>query len=338
VLAGTAACGSAEPAEKPAGARDPVYLDAPGGELPATMRELGLYTEPGRFEGVHPSAVAFRPSLELWSNGSTKRRYMVLPSGQTVNNAERGQWDFASGTLFFKTFFYPGSTGELMPVETRVLRRTEQGYDYAVYAWDTEAADAERLALDRTVPVPVQVDGEAFEHVVPAKLDCRKCHESQAVSVIGFDELRLNVPLEPGLPTQLEALAARGLLRAPLPDEPETIQHPDELTASVLGYLHGNCAHCHNGGSGPSSAFDMRHQVALENLVNRETEGDALSGIRVVPGKPEQSALYLAFTRDESIPNIQPMPPVGVQRVDRAALDMLARFITSLPESGSPSP
>jgi hypothetical protein len=337
------ACGTAGETDGPGHVvREPVYLDAPGIELPATMHELGLFPKPGDFEQVHESALEFHPVLELWSNGSSKQRHLVLPPGQAVNNTERGHWDYPPGTLFFKTFFFAregtSKRGALVPVETRVLQRTGRGYEYAVYAWDTDGTEAELLELDRPVPVSVEVDGESFEHMIPAKLDCRKCHESQPVDVIGFDELRLNAPREPGLPTQLEELAALGVFSDPIPKEPDAIEHPDALTAAVLGYLHGNCAHCHNGGTGASSAFDMRHPVALENLINRDTEGEALAGIRVVPGHPEQSALYLAFTRDEAIPDIQPMPPIGVQRVDTKALQMLEEFIKALPEQDEGSP
>lgn len=319
------ACGSAEAGPDPNEVLvPPSYLDDPSGELPATVRELGLYPEAGRFDTAHPRAVEFVPACELWSNGSTKQRFLVLPPGTTVDNSNRAAWDFPEGALFLKTFFFGA------PVETRVLRRTEQGFEYAVYLWNEDGTDAELTSIDRPIPKAVEVDGESFEHVVPSRLDCRKCHESQEPTVIGFDELRLNAPREAGAPTQLEDLASRGVFGAPIPADPDAIRTGGELTDKALCYLHGNCAHCHNGGSGASSAFDMRHPVALENLINRETEGEALSGIRVVPGEPEQSTLYRALTREVS-DGIQPMPPVGVQRVDTEGIALIYEFIENLP-------
>ena len=57
-----------------------------------------------------------------------------------------------------------------------------------------------------------------------------------------------------------------------------------------------------------------------------------LDGRLQVSGQPEQSALWLAFSRAD-IDGIQPMPPVGVDRVDQAALALFESWIASLPPS-----
>jgi hypothetical protein len=185
-------------------------------------------------------------------------------------------------------------------------------------------------------PVAVEVEsgGESIEHTVPARLDCRKCHESQPVTIIGFDELRLNSKLSASdSETQLEALADSGLL-SDAPSDPAIIEHEDPITEAVLGYLHGNCAHCHNGWDGPSSAFDMRYPVALENLIDQETTSELISGIRVVAGDPEESALVKAFSR-EGVDDAQPMPPLGVDLRDDAALALFEAWIADLEPLGA---
>jgi hypothetical protein len=318
--------GGAEPEPKPV----PTWLDQPTAELPPSMSELGLYRSLPALDVAHPAAVAFRPRYELWSNGADKQRYLVLPPGGAVDTSQPQAWTFPLGSLLFKTFSAPRETGaEPRAVETRVLWLQEQGWQYAVYLWDESGGDATLGDTSVTHPVSVVIDGERFEHVVPAKLDCRKCHESQAAAVIGFDELRLNAPYVDDQPTQLEALHAAGVLST-LPAAPDTIEHADAQARDVLGYLHGNCAHCHNGGDGASSAFDLRHPVAFENLIGRDTEGEALAGIRVVPGQPEQSVLWQALSRAQ-FDDIQPMPPVGVQRADLSALSLIHQWIETLP-------
>ncbi|HEY6725821.1 MAG TPA: hypothetical protein VI197_17420 [Polyangiaceae bacterium] len=307
------------------------WLDQPS-EMPPTLEETGLYADLEDLNSFDSRAVPFRPEHALWTNGSIKQRFVVVPEGAQIDTSDRQAWQYPENTLFFKTFSYvdEDAADGLRPVETRVLKKTATGWEYHAYLWADDRSTAELLDGVYTTPVAVEYEGESFEHVVPARLDCRKCHESQPVGAIGFDELRLNTPFEAGGDTtQLEALAAAGLL-SDLPEDPDSIEHDDERTARVLGYLQGNCVHCHNGWSGPSSAFDMRHDVALENLINVDTNTELLTGVRVVPGSPEESALYKALTRDPDLPNTTAMPPVGVDLVDRAALDLFYEWIENL--------
>lgn len=326
----------------------------------------------GDRDTVHPKVLAYRPRHELWSNGSQKERFLYLPAGTRVDTKNRDDWQFPVGTMFFKTFSYPvGATSRPVETRVLVKAREadvamadeggdepdpdepdedepdpdepdeddlaedefeDTSWDYAVYLWNSQGTDADLWDPRRSVAVPVEADGQSFDHVVPAKLDCRKCHESQVNPVIGFDELRLNAPpLSGGSGTQLARLGEEGMLTV-RPANPVQISHPDERTTRVLEYLHGNCAHCHNGGDGPSSSFDMRFPVALQNLIGKPTEGEALAGIRVVPGDPDTSALYLAMTREE-FEDIQAMPPVGVQRADPQALALIRAWIEALPAS-----
>lgn len=300
--------------------------------MPPTLEETGLYTDLSDLNSYSSRAVLYRPTYPLWTNGSIKQRFVVVPEGEAIDTSDRKAWQFPENTLFFKTFSYVDEDAKdgLRPIETRVLKRTESGWEYHVYLWADDRSTAELLSGVYTTPVSVEYEGEQFDHVVPARLDCRKCHESQPVGVIGFDELRLNAPLEPGdSDSQLESLADAGLL-SDLPDDPDTISDPDPITEQVLGYLQGNCGHCHNGWTGPSSAFDMRHDVALENLIDVDTTSELLTGVRVVPGSPEDSALYRALTRDPTIPNNTAMPPVGVDLVDSEAVDLVYEWIENL--------
>ncbi|HEU5072774.1 MAG TPA: hypothetical protein VFU02_01345, partial [Polyangiaceae bacterium] len=245
------------------------WLDEPG-ELPPTLEETGLYDDLSDLNSYNRRAVPFRPEHALWTNGSLKQRFVVVPEGAQIDTSDRGAWQFPENTLFFKTFSYADAEAAdgVRPIETRVLKKTATGWEYHAYLWADDRSTAELLDGIHTTPVEVEYEGERFDHIVPARLDCRKCHESQPVGAIGFDELRLNTPFEEGGSiTQLEALVSAGLLTE-LPDDPDAIEHEDETSARVLGYLQGNCAHCHNGWSGPSSAFDLRHDVAFENLIN----------------------------------------------------------------------
>jgi hypothetical protein len=322
-------CTSAAPSDRtpPPEQRELTFLDDPSGPLPETLAELGLYPDPLDLERAHPRALAYEPGYPLWSNGSHKRRYLVLPPGTSAESGEPGAFGFPVGTLFLKTFSYPAPDGGAeRPIETRVLSNGEDGWQYAVYLWD-DAGGASTIDLARSTKVEVELDGERFEHVVPSKLDCRKCHESGLGPVIGFREIQLGADREGT--SELSRLAELGVFGDEASFEPERIEHEDPVALAVLGYLQGNCVHCHNGGA-PPAAFDMRHDVAFENLIGKETQGELLSGTRVVPGDPESSVVYLTLGRRTEIEGILPMPPVGVQRTDTSAVDLFRGWIANL--------
>lgn len=325
-------CGAENAADVEQAPDVPGWLTQPERALPHTLSEVGVYPD-ANLNAPHPEAIAYEPRHPLWSNGSEKHRYFVLPEGTGIDTTLSDDWGFPEGTLFFKTFTYPARAGGdasqgPIPLETRVLWKTDEGFEYGVYLWDEDASDAHLLDASQSPEVSVEIDEEALQHQVPATLDCRKCHESQRSSILGFDELNLNWATD-GTQTQLERFAAGGIL-SPLPGEPAVITHENPTTQRVLEYFEGNCVHCHNGGDFINSAFDLRHPVAVQNLINQETQGEALGGIRIVPGAPEESALFIAVSRDETAEASQAMPPVGVQRVDQAVIDLLRQWIMDL--------
>ena len=192
--------------------------------------------------------------------------------------------------------------------------------------------DAELLSLERAVRVPVVLaDGSELTHMIPSEFDCRTCHESNHTVVIGFDELRLNGPDAEGSGNQLSALADAGVFEEAPPTEPDQVQGEDARTRRVLGYLHGNCAHCHNNSANTMSALSLDHATALGQLINVPTEGSGqAAGVRIVPGSPEQSVLFQAFSNEGRDSELQKMPPIGVQLRDAESIELLRKWITEL--------
>jgi len=306
-------------------------LAQPGAELPENLSELGLYPYAGDFDEVHPRALLYRPAHELWSNGSHKRRHLIVPEGAVVDTSERDHWRFPRGTLLLKTFFYRRADDTEYPVETRALLSDGERFEYAAYVWDEAGTDATRADLKEPIAIAVSNDDGPLVHHVPARIDCRKCHESQPVAALGFDELGLSEPLAGEDRSQLEALFEAGVI-SDLPDAPALLEHPDRRTRAVLGYLEGNCVHCHNGSDGASSSFELRHPVALSNLIDRETEGESVGGIRLVPGDADNSALYRALEGGRLFPDVAAMPPVGVDVRDEGAIELIRDWINDMPE------
>lgn len=301
--------------------------------LPDALAEVGIYPHAPDLSVVADAAIHYVPAWPLWSSGSEKHRYLVLPEGATVDTSDPERWVFPAGTLLFKTFLYgDGENGCARPVETRVIRKAEDGsWDYAVYGWDASGLEASLLDIAEPVPIAVMGEGGAFDHHVPARIECRACHESFVAEVLGFSRIQLSVPRIEGEGDQLEVLAAAGALSAE--NDAEIIDDPDDTTRRVLGMFTGNCVHCHNGSGGPSSSFDLRHDVALANTVNQKTQSSAsASGIRIVPGSPEASILFLAFSGETDDPEVSEMPPMGIDVRDQASIELLRAFILELNE------
>jgi hypothetical protein len=305
-------------------------VDAPLSALPAKLSEVGIYAGANASAPLAP-AVSYEPGYPLWSDGGQKFRSIVLPEGSTIDATDPENYVFPLGTLIFKTFAFatPASPDASVPVETRLLRLTDEGWELGAYGWNDSGSDADLLDLKRGQTREVlSADGAVVQHVIPSRLECRQCHESSQSEVLGINELQL------AKSGSLDDVAAR-LAPAPGP-APLALPTHGPLTTAVLGYFVGNCVHCHNGSNGAASSFDLRPDVALTNVVDEPTASSATAdGIRVVPGEPEHSVLYLGVRGGTEL-EVKDMPPLGVALRDENAVQMLGDWITALGNEQDP--
>ena len=286
-------------------------------DFPESVTDLGLFSRLPDLSLVSPSARFYEPEWQLWTNGAVKTRHIVLPDGVAIDVNPQGQWEFPEGTLIFKTFSYymAGAPDRLQPIETRVLRHSgRDSWDVATYLWNEHQTEATLLDGRNPLSVPiVDYQERAFDHVIPSTGQCQACHASNTRFVIGFNELQLNSTLPDRPQTQLAQLHDAGVFSFPLPTDPEQITARDPLELSVIGYVQGNCVHCHNG----FKVFDLSHPNFLANTVDvLGRRGDIL----IKPGSPEDSYLYNLFAAGD-------MPPLGVQLLDYDMIAMLHRYI-----------
>jgi hypothetical protein len=310
--------------------------------LPVHLRDTGLYAE-GSGTQVDSRNLAFSPQYPLWSDGAVKRRWIYLPPGTAIDAARPDAWQFPRGTRLWKEFSLDG------PVETRFIERlTDGSWRYATYIWNEQGTDA-TLA-------PVDGGTTRGGYAVPAEFDCRACHEGAAVPVLGFSALQISSDRDPLAPhadarsdVDLQALVARGLIRN-LPPALVGVRPRIEATSPIeraaLGYLHGNCGHCHN---------DNATRVPVELTLAQSVTGGAAGVERVLrsmidagarfrphgasealrlitPGRPDMSVL-IARVRSRN-PQTQ-MPPIGTRLIDAEALALLERWITEKPSTPS---
>jgi mono/diheme cytochrome c family protein len=164
--------------------------------------------------------------------------------------------------------------------------------------------------------------------------------------VLGFSTLQLSPDRDPLAPhveiaradqVDLRTLVARGLLKN-LPqsyrDRAPRIDAPTPTARAAIGYLHGNCGHCHNdlGSLAPLELSLSQTQSAQSDATLRSLIGEAsrfrTPGVdhRVVPGRASSSALVV---RMRSRNPLAQMPPIGTTVIDTEALALIERWINN---------
>lgn len=220
---------------------------------PQRLSQTGLFAA-GQTQQTTAGVMTFSPQYPLWSDGTTKRRWLYLPPGRFIDARDADAWVFPAGTKLWKEFAYGAR------VETRYIeRRADGSWLYASYVWKADGSDA-LLAASAGVSLSVP-DAPGGRYDVPSRGDCLACHGGaglgKPVPVLGVSALQLSSerdPLaahasaQPG-DVDLRALVARGQLRhlaARWLQEPPRIAAATPAERAARGYLHGNCGHCHH--------------------------------------------------------------------------------------------
>jgi hypothetical protein len=272
--------------------------------LPEHLRDTGLHDQ---------RTFSFSPQYPLWSDGAQKRRWINLPRGAAIDASRPDAWQFPPGTRLWKEFSLGG------PVETRFIERLADGtWRYAAYVWNEEGTDA-TLAPAEGIAALLMRDG----YSIPSESDCRACHESVAVPVLGFSALQLSADRDPLAPhadaasdVDLEGLVERGLIKN-LPGTRPRIAASSPLERASLGYLHGNCGHCHN---------ETDTRVPVDLTLAQSVVGGSASSERVLRSLTNVRARFLARVSSRN-PQKQ-MPPLGTRHIDVEALALLERWIS----------
>jgi hypothetical protein len=271
----------------------------------------------------------------LWSDGADKRRWIRLPGASHIDASQPDAWVFPPGTRLWKEFAYAGK-----PVETRLIERRANGqWGFATYVWNETGTEA-TLASREGVPALPVAEAPKGRYAVPSRADCLACHNSAPVPVLGFTALQL-APLDAGAADLRSMMVARGLLRglpSNLLDRAADDAGATPLERAVLGYLHGNCAHCHNTGpnrvprpltlsQGTADPAGSRREV-LRSLVGAPSrwESPLRDGRKqlVESGRSDRSVLVERMHTRE--PRMR-MPPLGTELPDEEALALVRRWI-----------
>lgn len=292
-----------------------VYRDAP-----QQLSQWQLFQQHDGHWQQADDVLAYDLNTPLFSDHTSKHRYVRLPEGGSMTWHETAALEFPVGTVIAKTFAYPDSTDDATAgerfVETRIEHRNADGWYGYSYIWNDEQTDAE-LSLGGGVVDVSWKDEHGKEHhnayQVPNANQCLSCHgQSDHYVPLGPTARNLNRGGVHSAENQLAAWIRQGTLtEAPEQDARPVLasyDHPDtgSLDSRARAWLEVNCAHCHNpAGSARTSGLDLRTAQTDPGrygvLKSPVAAGKGSGGRRydIVPGKPDESILMFRIETDE---------------------------------------
>jgi hypothetical protein len=292
---------------------------------PQTLAATGLYSSD---EVLADGVQEYTLETELWTDGATKRRWVLLPPGTVIDTSDMDFWVYPVGTKLWKEFTRDG-----VRIETRLLWKqgpTANDWYAMAYLWN----DQQTAAI--AVPDGVE-DAKGTAHDVPSEDSCLDCHASQPDVVLGFSAILLDHGLAG---VSLDSLNAASLLSPPLTGSAPYFPEPGDSTAQdALRYLHVNCGGCHHE-ENTINGIQINLRLYFDRLATVEATPTYLSTVDVIslreigggfplliaPGDAAASSLHLhmnALDQDR-------MPPLGTEVVDSSGLASLDAWINSL--------
>ena len=301
----------------------PVVMDAGSTSQPATgdgtlLSMQGVY---GDF-ATHllPSdGITYTPRWELWTDGATKRRWILLPAGGRIDNTNQDHWTFPVGTRLVKEF-----TRDQELVETRIIEILSSGPSLRTYVWNAAQTEAV-LTIDGASNVA------GTQHDVPTAHECGKCHQSEAGGALGVQAVQLS-------PATITAWSNANRFVVPIAN-PAFGPIGTATEVAALGYLHANCGHCHNPGGYAATAnnrtlrLDAAPKMAtaepgFTTTVNVTVQGNgAGAGKRIDPMNPNNSAIV---RRMSVRGNYDQMPLIGSEIVHTAGVSTVTSWVNSI--------
>lgn len=300
-----------------------VVVDAPAFDGPEKLSETGLFTDMAA-RTLAPDVMPFDVRYPVWHDGATSNRFVYIPPGKQIDTVAMDIWSFPLGTKAWKEFYKDGKL-----IETRLLWKREEGADgwlKVSYLWDEAAKDGAAVPLG----VP---NALGTNHDVPDSETCTQCHNGAGDVIIGVSAIQSSKETGGGF---LSTLIAKGLLTQP--PAKEFPMPGDGVVEDVLGYFHGNCAHCHNDTNWLAGIRELRYKVLVgvanpEDTPTYKTNINAKMNhitlettIAVIPGDPSHSQLWVRM----GLRDWNGMPNFDTKEVDTAALNQVGIWIKGL--------
>ncbi|MDA9277089.1 Ig-like domain-containing protein [Flavobacteriaceae bacterium] len=318
-----------------------------------TLSEYNFFN--GALNAIQPAygVLPYEPISSLFTDYAVKERFVWVPLGETASFDQNNKsLDFPEGSALIKMFYYnnvlPTNTTRI--IETRVMVKTQDGWDFAEYVWNDAQTEAflETTEDGGYTEVNWLQDGQQnfVNYRIPAKQQCVICHTNDFDAVpLGIKPQNINSILnyDDGPSNQLQKLIDFGYLEDALPANITTVVDWEDASNSLeqraKSYLDINCANCHiDGGQGDYRAIRLGYTDTLNNdenagvCVDADTPIPGLIGQKhIAPGDPENSIIYyrMSVTGDEAYK----MPQFGQSLVHTEALALMEDWINSINQS-----
>jgi uncharacterized repeat protein (TIGR03806 family) len=308
---------------------------------PQKLSEWKLFT--GAIKELNPSQQVYPYDINsaLFSDYAHKARFVMLPEGTKMTYQEEEVFDFPSGTVLIKNFYYPADfrrpNEDKRIIETRLLVRTEEEWqwDALVYQWNAEQTEATRQVLGAELPAEwtdAQGQLQRINYSIPSQPQCKSCHDSNGkMTAIGPSARQLNTK------DQLSHWHGAGILDQ-LPDNiPGIVDYTNEkapLNDRARAWLEINCAHCHRK-EGPAKNSGLylltSEQDSYRLGVNKApiAAGKGSGGMKysIVPGNPDQSILIHRIT---SLEPGEMMPELGRKMQHEEGVKLIREWISKM--------
>jgi parallel beta-helix repeat protein len=334
----------------PHGAPDPasdttaqIYRNAP-----RKLSEYGFFEGNGSTQKPVAGVVPYDLNTPLFSDYTSKYRFVRVPAGTKVTYKEDDAFDFPVGTQIVKTFSMPhdmanAGKGEQL-LETRVIERKPTGWYGLAYVWNKEQTEATLALGGSTVDVSWKhTDGSTRtnNYIVPHANQCKSCHVAAEKTFLPLGPKARNLNKEfayhSGKENQLAHWTQAGILTgAPEPSQaPRAARFDDPTTGSVEQrarvWLDVNCAHCHNpGGPARTTGLDLRlsqnnpAKIGVYKSPVAAGHGSGDNRYDIVPGKPEESIVLYRLESTE--PGVM-MPELPRRLVPDEAVSLIREWI-----------
>jgi hypothetical protein len=127
------------------------------------------------------------------------------------------------------------------------------------------------------------------ERGIPSRSDCLACHEGAPAPLLGYSAVQLETKLTP-----------------------------------AIGYLHGNCGHCHNDNALPALDLVLQ-QKASDPAASAQRTRDSVVG-RFSRTRPSVARHEHLLERMRSRDALLRMPPIGVEIPDAAGIAIIDQW------------
>lgn len=331
------------------------------------LSAYNLFQEAGNPTANARGGIAYDLNTPLFSDYSSKYRFLFLPAGQKAQYSEHEAFDFPEGTVITKTFALPADTAERgfaheNLIETRLLIRRASGWVALPYVWNAAKTEATLQRTGAQIAVTLVHEGSTrnFTYSVPDTNQCVLCHQwkpngaaSATITPIGPKARLLNHDISVAGVTQNQLVYWRdNNMLSNLPADVTTVEKVPSYTdadkgllpgmdlatlqATAKGYLDVNCAHCHRPeGYASNTGLDLEYwrdfagNPTNHGVCKRPVAygGGSLS-YDLVPGNAAASILHARMNTARAGDK---MPEIGRGTVHDEGVALIAAWINALP-------